>query len=143
MDADFYRYSQLFLIRIYSSFVVRRDKPTYANCNNNLLGFNYHISLLSIIMADISTKDSEKDESNIRNRLMDELCKRQIDAERNGRPTEFSFTDVWESSFAAFQNREYIDVSLERFRADSDYFEHLPNDMIRLTEHGRRYYQSK
>jgi hypothetical protein len=62
-------------------------------------------------MADTSTKDSEKDESNIRNILMDELCKRQRDAERSGRPTEFSFTDVWESSFAAFQNREYIDVS--------------------------------
>jgi hypothetical protein len=33
----------------------------------NLLGFNYYISLLSIIMADTSIEDSEKDESNIRN----------------------------------------------------------------------------
>jgi hypothetical protein len=114
---------------------------------NKLRGIRIYLSRITIviIMTDIpiSTKDSEKEESNIRNRLMDELCKRQRDAERNGRPTEFSFTDVWESSFAAFQNREYIDVSLERFRAGSDYFEHLPNDMVRLTEHGRRYCQSK
>ncbi|NAL77888.1 hypothetical protein [Nitrososphaera sp. AFS] len=127
---------------------------------NKLRGIRIYLSRITIviIMTDIpiSTKDSEKEESNIRNRLMDELCKRQRDAERNGRPTEFRihFYDVWESSFAAFQNREYIDVSLERFRAGSDYFEHLfragsdyfehlPNDMVRLTEHGRRYCQSK
>ena len=82
----------------------------------------------------INTKDSEKEESNIRNRLMDELCKRQRDAERNGRPTEFSFTDVWESSFAAFQNREYIDVSLERFRA-ARYLKHRNLTHIRLAYH--------
>ena len=81
----------------------------------------------------------EKDEVTIRNRLMIELCKRQRDAERNGRPTEFHFIDVWESTFAGFQNKGYVDVSLERLRGGSDYFEHLPNDMIRLTESGKKY----
>src|SRR5581483_101896 len=81
----------------------------------------------------------EKDEVTIRNRLMIELCKRQRDAERNGRPTEFNFIDVWESAFASFQNKGYVDVSLERLRGGTDYFEHLPNDMIRLTESGKKY----
>jgi hypothetical protein len=70
---------------------------------------------------------------------MDELCKRQREAKNNGRPTEFNFTQVWQSSFAAFQSRDYIDFFIDRFRRASGYFELLPNDMIRLTERGRRY----
>ncbi|MGC2668720.1 MAG: hypothetical protein WA220_06015 [Candidatus Nitrosopolaris sp.] len=40
----------------------------------------------------ISIDDPEKDEATIRIRLMDELCKRQREAENNGQPTEFNFT---------------------------------------------------
>jgi hypothetical protein len=70
---------------------------------------------------------------------MDEVCKRQRDAERNGKPEQWSITDVWQSSFPAFQSREYIDRFIERYQTNSEFFEILPNDMIRLTEGGKRY----
>jgi hypothetical protein len=92
-------------------------------------------------MADIpiAIDDPVKDEGIIRERLMDELCKRQRDTERNGKPEPWSITDVWQSSFPAFLSREYIDRFIERYRTYSEYFEILPNDMIQLTERGKRY----
>jgi hypothetical protein len=70
---------------------------------------------------------------------MDELCKRQRDTERNGQPEPWSITDVWQSSFPASLSREHIDRFIERYRTYSEYFEILHNDMIRLTERGKRY----
>ena len=92
-------------------------------------------------MADIpiAIDDPVKDEGIIRERLMDELCKRQRYSERNGKPEPWSITDVWQSSLPAFLSREYIDRFIERYRTYSEYFEILPNDMIRLTERGKRY----
>ncbi len=92
-------------------------------------------------MADIpiAIDDPVKDEGIIRERLMDELCKRQRDTERIGKPEPWRITDVWQSSFPAFLSREYIDRFIERYRTYSEFFEILPNDMIRLTERGKRY----
>jgi len=70
---------------------------------------------------------------------MDELCKRQRDAETNGSTAEFNINEVWQSSFSAFQRTDYINDFIEKYRTKSDYFELLPNDMIRLNERGRRY----
>ena len=49
-------------------------------------------------------------------------------------------SDVWQSSFSAFESKaEDINNFLEKYQKDSNYFELLPNDMIRLTERGGRY----
>jgi hypothetical protein len=48
-------------------------------------------------------------------------------------------SDVWQSSFSAFKSKEDINNFLEKYQKHSNYFELLPNDMIRLTERGRRY----
>jgi hypothetical protein len=52
---------------------------------------------------------------------------------------EFNVTDVWQSSFPAYQSKEYVDKFIERYRTYGGFFELLPNDMIKLTERGRRY----
>jgi hypothetical protein len=44
-----------------------------------------------------------------------------------------------ESSFSAFKSKEDINNFLEKYQKDSNYFELLPNDIIRPTERGRRY----
>lgn len=48
-------------------------------------------------------------------------------------------SDEWKSSFTAFKSKEDINNFLEKYQKDSNYFELLPNDMIRPTERGRRY----
>lgn len=80
----------------------------------------------------------EKDYNTIRDRLMDELCKRQKYVDRNGGPDNWAITEVWQDSCPAFTSREYIDNFIHRYRKYSQYFENLPNDRIRLTEHGKR-----
>jgi hypothetical protein len=87
----------------------------------------------------IDVDDPARDEAAIRERLMSELGKRQIDAEKNGRSMEFNVTDVWQASFPAYQSKEHVDKFIERYRTYSGFFELLPNDMIKLTESGRRY----
>ena len=84
----------------------------------------------------IAIDDPVKDVEIIRERLMDEPCKRQRDTKRNGKLEPWNITHVWQS---AFQSREYIDIFIERYRTTSEYFEILPNDMIRLTERGKKY----
>ena len=70
---------------------------------------------------------------------MEELCRRQKEAEGRGDPTDFNITDVWQSSFPAYTSRKYIDQFIEKYRKYSEYFELSPNDIIHLTERGRRY----
>jgi hypothetical protein len=45
-------------------------------------------------------------------------------------------TDVWQS---AFESMEYIDRFIERYRTTREYFEIIPNDLVRLTERGKKY----
>ena len=59
--------------------------------------------------------------------------------EGRGVSTEYEVIDVWQSSFSAFESKEDINNFLERYQKESNYFELLPNDMIRLTERGRKY----
>jgi hypothetical protein len=63
----------------------------------------------------IAIDEPVKDVEIIRERLMDELCKRQRDTKRNGKPEPWNITDVWQS---AFQSRGYIDRFIERSRFD-------------------------
>ena len=42
----------------------------------------------------INIDDKEKDEATMRNRLMDELCKRQRESEGRGVSTEYEVIDV-------------------------------------------------
>jgi hypothetical protein len=60
----------------------------------------------------IDVDDPARDEAAIRERLMSELGKRQIDAEKNGRSMEFNVTDVWQASFPAYQSKEHVDNQL-------------------------------
>jgi hypothetical protein len=87
----------------------------------------------------ISIDDTERDQGTIRDKLMDELCKRQREAEGRGDTTDFNITDVWQSSFPTYTIRNYIDQFIERYQTYSDYFELLPNDTTHLAERGRRY----
>jgi hypothetical protein len=87
----------------------------------------------------VNIDDKEKDEATMKNRLMDKLCKRQREVEGRGVSTEYEVIDVWQSSFTAFESKEDINNFLERYQKESNYFELLPNDMIRLTERGRKY----
>lgn len=59
------------------------------------------------------------------------------EAENNGRPTEFNFTQVWQLQLSKVGIT--LTFFIDRSRRASGYFELLPNDMIRLTERGRRY----
>jgi hypothetical protein len=90
-------------------------------------------------MSDDIPHDPEKDEGTIRDRLMDELCKRQKNFDRNGGPQRWNVVDVWQSSFPAFTSRQYIDRFIEKYRNYSEYFDIDTRDTIGLTDRGRRY----
>ena len=87
----------------------------------------------------ISIDDPAKDEGIIRERLVDELCKRQKNFERSGGQQRWSVVNVWQSSFPAFTSRQYIDRFVERYRNYSEYFDIDSRDTIGLTDRGRRY----
>jgi hypothetical protein len=87
----------------------------------------------------ISIDDPERDEGTIRARLMDELCKRQENFDRNGGPQRWNVTDIWQSSFPAFTGRQYLDRFIERYRNYSEYFNIDAHDSIGLTDRGKRY----
>jgi hypothetical protein len=80
--------------------------------------------------------DRERDRDVIINNLMDELCKRQHNFERNGGDEWWSFDDVWQSKLSAFQRGEYTN-EIEQYRNESGYFDIDANDRIALTERGK------
>jgi hypothetical protein len=87
----------------------------------------------------ISIDDLEKDESTIRDRVMDELCKRQKNFERNRGPQRWNVVDIWQSSFPAFTGRKYIDRFIEKYRNYSEFFDIDSRDTVGLTDLGRTY----
>jgi hypothetical protein len=87
----------------------------------------------------VSIDDPEKDQDIMEDRLMDELCKRQYDADRNGRSFEFSINEVWQSCLGAF-DKSYFDTFLLNYQKQKDYIEVLAdNTKIRITQSGRRW----
>ena len=87
----------------------------------------------------ISIDDPEKDEGIIRDRLVDELCKRQKNFDRNGGSQRWSVTEIWQSSFPAVTNRQHIDKFIDKYRNDSEYFDIDSHDTIGLTERGKKF----
>jgi hypothetical protein len=81
--------------------------------------------------------DRERDRDVIINNLMDELCKRQNNFDRNGGNDRWSFDDVWQSKLSAFQRGEYTNEIVEQYRNESGYFDIDANDRIALTERGK------
>jgi hypothetical protein len=87
----------------------------------------------------VSIDDPEKDKNTLRDNLMDELCKRHQNFEKNGGDLQWSFMDVWRSGFSGFTDREFVEEVIEEYRDDSKYFDIDDNDMMGLTERGIKY----
>ncbi|MFZ0265854.1 MAG: hypothetical protein WCE33_08055 [Nitrososphaeraceae archaeon] len=87
----------------------------------------------------VSIDDPEKDKNTLRDNLMDELCKRHQNFEKNGGDLRWIFMDVWQSGFSGFTDREIVEEVIEEYRDDSKYFDIDDNDMMGLTERGIKY----
>ena len=85
----------------------------------------------------VSIDDPEKD--TLRDNLMDELCKRHQNFEKDGGDLRQIFMDVWQSGFSGFTDREFVEEVIEEYRDDSKYFDIDDNDMMGLTERGIKY----
>jgi hypothetical protein len=85
-----------------------------------------------------SIDDTARDEKLILNNFLQELCKRDKDAQANGHPVEFNIDEIISANLAAF-SKNYVYQFILKFEKEYGYIEVVDSDRIRLTEIGRNF----
>ena len=81
----------------------------------------------------------EDDAKIVRNNLMEELCKRQSNFERNGGEDSWDFDEVRKAAGIGGFDREYTVGVVKAYQNQYDYFNIDTNNKIGLTSRGKGY----